>query len=378
MSMRNDKRKIKSQEIFDSLVKNAIDFLIRSVSELETNPKYSIINFCTAVELFLKSRLMLEHWSLIFDDPKQAHLDKFLQGDFKSVTMEGAIVRLKGIAALKFDKNEEECFKTIRNHRNQLVHFFNKAYSNESNAGELETVALEECKGWFYLSQLLREKWKDDFSDYTHEIEKLDKSMSGIRKYLQVKFDALLPEIEIKRKRGASFGVCTSCRFISSEEKILTEISQFSDHLLSSSCSCLVCGYKARNRELKVSCPDCENGKIGIHDLGEGECEDCEYLISLDELLDRFAKVNYLGSGEFEENRAYCSFCEYLDQPTVVPFEKIWLCLSCLEHYDEVGWCEYCNEHVAGDLEDSFLSGCLMCEGQMGHYMNSRAYNRDD
>ena len=373
--MRKDKKRVKSQEIFDSLVRNAIDFLEHSVSELEENPKYSIINFCTAVELFLKSRLMLEHWSLIFDDPRQAHLNKFLQGNFKSVGMEGAIARLKEIAELKFDKNEEECFRTIRNHRNQLVHFFNKTYSSESNDGKLETVALEECKGWFYLSQLLREKWKDDFLDYTQEIERLDELMLSIRKYLQAKFDALLPEIDIKKKRGISFSVCASCGFDSSEKKVIAEISQFSDCLLSS--NCLVCNSKAGNRELRVSCPNCKSGKIEVQDLGEGECETCEYLINLDYLLDKYAKPKYLGSGEFEENRAYCSYCEYLEQPIVVLFENIWLCLSCREPHDQVGWCEYCNEFVAGNLDDSFLLGCLMCEGQMGHYLNSSAYTDD-
>jgi hypothetical protein len=373
--MRKDKKRVKSQEIFDSLVRNAIDFLEHSVSELEKNPKYSIINFCTAVELFLKSRLMLEHWSLVFDDPHNADLNKLLQGKFKSVTMERAISRLKGIAELRFDNREVECFKTIRDHRNQLVHFFNEAYSSESNIRKFETIVLEECKGWFYLSRLLREKWKDEFLGYTQEIEKLDNLMLGVRKYLQAKFDALRPEIDIKKKQGIPFSVCVSCGFDSSEKKVIAEISQFSDYLLSS--NCLVCNSGADHRELRVSCPKCDGEKIEVKDLGQGECEICEYLIDLDYLLDKYAKSRYLGSGEFEENRAYCSYCEYSDQPTVVQFENIWLCLSCLEPHDQVGWCEYCNEFVAGNLDDSFLSGCLMCEGQMGHYLSSSAY-RDD
>ncbi|MGD1715425.1 hypothetical protein [Dapis sp. BLCC M172] len=348
--MINDKKRIKSQEIFNQLVLNAIDFLEHSVSEIEKNPKYSIINFCTAVELFLKSRLMLEHWSLIFNDPKQANLDKFLQGNFTSVGMEGAIKRLKKIPDLKFYDNAEKNFNTIRKHRNQLVHFF--------NATELEIVATEECKGCFYLSQLLREKWKDDFLEYVDDIDKLDKLMLNVRRYLQAKFNALLPEIEIKKKQGISFNTCPSCGFDSSENKVIAEISQFSDYLLSP--DCLVCNFEA-GKELIVSCPNCENGQIKVQELGKGECESCEYSINLDYLLDKYAESKHIEKGLFENNRAYCNSCEHFKQPTVVPYENIWLCLSCLKSYDynQVGNCEFCGELVSGNLDDSFLSGCL-------------------
>ena len=55
-------------ELFVSLVRNAIDFLKKSVDELEGSPKYSVIHFCSAIELFLKARLLVEHWTLIIID----------------------------------------------------------------------------------------------------------------------------------------------------------------------------------------------------------------------------------------------------------------------------------------------------------------------
>lgn len=133
--------------MFDSLVCNAIDFLEHSVSELEKKPKYSVINFCTAVELFLKARLMLEHWSLIYEDPKKANLAQFLQGDFKSVGIIDGILRLKDIVDLEITQDEKKCFDKIREHRNQLIHFFNKAYIDKPDNKILESVVAEECKG---------------------------------------------------------------------------------------------------------------------------------------------------------------------------------------------------------------------------------------
>ncbi|MBN1293095.1 MAG: hypothetical protein JXB48_14745, partial [Candidatus Latescibacteria bacterium] len=49
----------------NKLIENAFDFFERSLDEFEDNPKYSVIHFYAAVELFLKARLMAEHWSLV-------------------------------------------------------------------------------------------------------------------------------------------------------------------------------------------------------------------------------------------------------------------------------------------------------------------------
>ena len=43
--------KQKTERVFDSIVRNAIDFLETSLAELETRPKYSVINFYSAIEL---------------------------------------------------------------------------------------------------------------------------------------------------------------------------------------------------------------------------------------------------------------------------------------------------------------------------------------
>tara|TARA_B100000965_G_scaffold361709_1_gene343253 strand:+ start:503 stop:721 length:219 start_codon:yes stop_codon:yes gene_type:complete len=58
-------KKQTKEELFDSLVKNAIDFLDSSLDDLEKRPKNSIVDFYTSIELFLKARLMDEHWTLI-------------------------------------------------------------------------------------------------------------------------------------------------------------------------------------------------------------------------------------------------------------------------------------------------------------------------
>ena len=70
-------------ERFDDVVRNAFDFLGRSIDELEKHPKYSVIHFYSAIELFVKARLLKEHWALIVMKPDQADKAKFLRGDFQ-------------------------------------------------------------------------------------------------------------------------------------------------------------------------------------------------------------------------------------------------------------------------------------------------------
>lgn len=150
--------------MLDSLVRNALDFLRRSVDELKDNPKY--IDFCTAIELFLKARLLLEHWALIYEDPKKANLNGFLRGDFTSVGMEAAIKRLREVVNLRISKDAERAFNGIRQHRNKLVHFFHPTYTSELVGTSVEDVAAEQCKGWFHLYPLLKDWWREGFPGF--------------------------------------------------------------------------------------------------------------------------------------------------------------------------------------------------------------------
>jgi hypothetical protein len=69
----------------DGIVNNGFDFFRKSLAEFDAEPKFSVIHFFAAVELFLKARLMAEHWSLVVS--KDPSWEGFERGDFKSVTL---------------------------------------------------------------------------------------------------------------------------------------------------------------------------------------------------------------------------------------------------------------------------------------------------
>src|SRR5437867_1497094 len=145
-----------TQGMFDLLVKNAIDFLERAIAEIEERPKYSIINFFSAVELIFKARLMTEHWSLVIAKPENANLRKFKEGDFQSVNLDQTVARLKNISGENFTDHELRTFETLRKHRNKLVHFFHPASVENPDAVTLEVAVVELCRGWWFLHRLLK------------------------------------------------------------------------------------------------------------------------------------------------------------------------------------------------------------------------------
>ena len=104
---------------FTDLVNNALDFFTRSIDEFSTHPKYSVIHLSSAVELFLKARLLLEHWTVILEKPDKADHKAFERGDFRSVGIKEAIKRLDRIADVRLSKQERHCLETIEKHRNQ-------------------------------------------------------------------------------------------------------------------------------------------------------------------------------------------------------------------------------------------------------------------
>lgn len=127
------------------LTNNAIDFLNRAIDDFKAQPKYSIINFHTAVELFLKARLLREHWSLIVS--KSPDRQKFDAGDFMSVTFDEACVRLQNIVQSPVPERARKNFDAIRKHRNKMVHFFHDADSGIGPA--IEVIAREQLRAWY-------------------------------------------------------------------------------------------------------------------------------------------------------------------------------------------------------------------------------------
>lgn len=115
------------------LLTNALDFIASAGAHTKTVPdtrleetralKYAVLHLTAGVELLLKERLRLEHWSLIFDRPDEATVEKLRTGDFRSVGWNSLIQRLEGVVGLGLDQNTQSLLEALRKERHRLEHF---------------------------------------------------------------------------------------------------------------------------------------------------------------------------------------------------------------------------------------------------------------
>lgn len=338
---------------------SAFDFLERSVDEIKTHPKYSVIHFATAVELLLKTRLMHEHWSLVVERISDADLESFLSGKCKTVGPTEAIKRLGNVCGQNIPKDAAAQFQKIATHRNRMIHFFHEVGSGKADSAVVEEVVKEQCLCWFHLERLL-ERWEDQFALFKQKIQRTRWLMRRNRSYLSVAFDRLEPKIEQDKKKGKIFHACSGCGYDAAE------VGALSDILFEQICR--VCGLSEAYAE--IDCPaECEN-KIHIEaDHGSARtCSSCGHEVSPDE-LGEILGTEYVDPLDYTQMN--CALCMSLG--SVVQHHEIYVCTECLSTSNEIAGCSWCSEMQmgGGDLEYSYITGCEFCEGQAG-------WTRDD
>ena len=342
----------RQQDPFESLTRSALDFLDQAARGLKKEPKYAVINLATSIELFLKARLVREHWTLVVSKPEKASQSSFESGSFHSVGLSEAIERLRNIVGVSLPRNEEVSFRDLRDHRNKLVHFYHEGYLENPADSVLSDIAAEQCRAWFLLRRLLEGHWAPVFAAYAKDFARIQRLIEKNREFLDGKYRALKPEIEAEIKAGATYENCVSCGQPSARVNVWIE------PIIESACA--VCGRA--NKYIPVGCPACGE-PIRIEDVGEAKCENCGHSTTLTWLVEKYGPYE---DPKEDPETGYCSYCENTEVRSVVPLGDALVCLSCWEEHGSIGQCEWCNEFVAGDLEGSYVSGCLMCDGKMG------------
>lgn len=351
-------------QLFNSLVINAIDFLESAIDDLDQRPKNSIVDFYTAIELFLKARLMLEHWTLILDEPGNAKFQSFSIGDFKSIYFDDAVKRLKHILNIKFDDETLLNFKTLGEHRNQIVHFAHTEYSN-SQASKAGVVA-QQWSSWHYLYQLLSKDWGQQFVDYQDKLQEIHRRMLEQKEFLNTRFNELSQQFEILNKKNIKIVSCKQCGLKSGEVK---QAHDWGDDY-----ECLVCeshGVALKPITDTLDCPQCKT-PFSFFDAELTNCPHCNFNIDTN-LLIRLCREKYnLGDGYQEgEYIAGCHECKHTPN-SVFYIEGQWSCVSCFDR----GWtainCPHCDEFVTGDMDKIKYFACYKCEEVQSRFILSK------
>ncbi len=337
------------------LSESAFDFLERSVDEIETHPKYSVIHFATAVELILKARLMREHWTLVVERASDVTLDDFLTGKAKTVSQADAIKRLKNACGENITSDAVTQFGKIAAHRNRMIHFFHEAGRKEADDTLTEEIVKELCLSWFHLDRLLAE-WSDQFDAFQAEVASVDTKMKSLREFLKVTFERLKPEIATLKKAGTAFNVCAGCGFEAAA------VEQIEGMLFEQRCK--VCGLG--ETYLEIPCPAECGATLHIEaEYGSDRtCQNCGCEVTASDLADVLDTEGY-DPTDFH-TPINCAYCSSLG--TVVQHHEIFICTECLERDVSAPTCDWCNEAQigGGDLDHSHYTGCEFCEGHAG------------
>lgn len=346
---------MKKSFAFKNLVENAFDFLHKASREFEKEPKYSAIHFYAALELFLKARLLHEHWTLILTKPEDADLIKFKKGEFHSVSLTEAKKRLDCILQEDLTPDEFDCFKGLRDNRNRLVHFFHRDILSKKK--DREAIAGQQCRAWFYLHRILTQRWKSVFEKYQAQILAFDKSMRKYRQYLKAKFYQLNSGIIAAKKSGTVFRKCPSCAYPSFKED-----SSNTPLLI---LKCLVCDFSAN--AIRLDCPKCEAEQLLVTEPGD-QCDKCQRDFSADDVKSFLTKDAVLTKDTLDEiHEANCGECQAYH--SVVPVsEETWFCTNCFSIFrrSNIQVCEWCSDPTTEDVEDSYDTGCEYCDGHVG------------
>lgn len=328
-----------------ALFENALDFLEKSLEEFKDSPKYSVLHFAISVEILLKARLSLEHWSLVVS--KNAERKSYLEGDFQSVNLDEAVKRLRNVVGEQITDNEFKSFKKLSSHRNKVIHFYHKDIEAD-NSKEMQKIITEQCECWYHIKTLFTKKWRAHFEDYMKRFEALDWKMRRHWEYLSTVFETVKPDLKKFQKEGRSIDSCSYCHYESVPFETI-----YPDFL---SGNCLVCSWY--NTQLKIVC-DCGHNII-FENEGFGDCPKCDKKY---EPQDVYKKLD--ADSDDYNTPANCSYCD--GYGTVIGFHDQYLCTSCLEIFDELEQCDYCGEYCSGDMSDSSWQGCAVCDGSMGN-----------
>ncbi len=354
------KRKKQIKQLWQGLVESAFDFFEKAISEYEQFPKYAVLHLAASVELFLKSRLMAEHWSLIFASDSKPNFDKFYTGDFQSATLRNTIEKLNGILPnnLQVSTDAVKEFESLAKERNKIAHFLHSKL-NDKKLQEL--IVSQQCRVWYYIHALIRDIWKEEYKTYTKQLDKLNKKMQDQRKFLEEKFNIIKPELDVlKQNPKIDVCKCPACKF----ESLVVE----EDQNVFSYARCKVCNRN--NRVLKISCPTCNSSVL--LECGGDRCsgydvdkkDRCDHYFEPSELAEILGLSSF-SEDDFSSKDIYCPYCE---TGSVYPTDDDYVCLNCFELFDRIDTCGWCNEYWAGELpEFTHYCGCGLCEGYAGH-----------
>ena len=339
---------------FENLVRNGIDFLEKAMSQLDSDPKHSVINFHTAVEIFLKAPLVHEHWSLVVVD-RDPNRQKYEAGDFLSVTFDDACTRLSTSLNKPLPKSAKDAFDKVRKHRNRMVHFYHSGLDGKQH----DEIKLEQARAWFELNRFITDTWREQFKPFSSEFRRMERSLIANNHYAKAKYEDLKPKIDGMKKAGKIFENCPEC--LTNAYQVEQEAPRLTSR------HCVVCFNN--EKRIQVDCPECGDSDQYMEPYDGFACEKCGHAFSGEKEIFDLLDQNMVRGTKHDldsDTPANCDECQ--GYQTVCDYEGGYLCSNCFAYFESIGQCQWCNASMTGDTEDTYVTGCEHCDGYAGHH----------
>ncbi|QDS36628.1 hypothetical protein [Brevibacillus brevis] len=300
-----------------NLFENGLDFFqsgIELTKNNDGNLKYAVLHLASGIELVLKYRLALEHWSLIFKDIREAKRSALETGKFKSVDFDECMTRLANIAGVIVTEKDARHFKELRERRNRFIHFnVDESYFAMKSASlKVMNSLLEFINNHIDESILSRGE--------IERISDIRSSLLDFKEFVDKRMQMLSGEIAAYKKQT----VVTECPGCFQKALILNK--DYTDKAV-----CLFCSH-----------------------TGEGEDIAREYV---DTILNISAYEVATSGGEYPLYE-----CEECRVESLVRTEKAWVCFSCGDEWklDRIVYCDTCGTpFVEGPHGIGMCSYCI-------------------
>lgn len=305
------------KEIQFDLLENGLDFVLSALDIIiepknETQIKYSILHLSAGIELILKERLRNEHWTLIFENTNSANTSDLASGDFQSVNLETALLRLENICGVPISDKDKQYLRELRKRRNKIEHFAFK---------EIEPAIKS------LVSKVLSTMFSFITESFDHasltaksqeQVETLRKNSIKFTEFVDLRLAQIKDEI-IERKKTLDIVKCPMCY----QESFI----------LADSLRCLFCGYTDSPETAAENYVENVLRKNRYYEATQGghypleECPECgdETMIDDGENYICFNCLSKWDKDEFNE----CSGCGQLYR--VHDDDYIDVCDSCLK-----------------------------------------------
>lgn len=183
---------VKGERIAFSILDNALDYL-RSAADFVGHDtpqgwKYALLHLVAGIELLIKTRLYLEHWSLLFADVDSASREALEKGDFVSVDFRRAVERLSNIAGVELREDDRRRLIDLRRYRNQVQHF-------AINVSRNSVVSLLAFACHFCLD-FTKENLEADLTDEQRtSLEEIARNLVEFDEFVKVRLEEIKPRL---------------------------------------------------------------------------------------------------------------------------------------------------------------------------------------